>query len=115
MVHGDDLSIHDVEALSRAHVNSGIVLRYIRDHGTVYYLSSADIKEMQAAGVDAEHRRLHAPDRARRLVGRRARILIPMPAGAMARGGTAPVHGLDPGFGGAIFIGGGHGGHGHHH
>ena len=52
MVHGDDLSIRDIEVLSRAHVNSGIILRYIRDHGTVYYLSSSDISEMQKAGVD---------------------------------------------------------------
>jgi hypothetical protein len=53
MLHGDDLSIHDIEVLSRARVNSGIILRYIRDHGTVYYLNSTDIKEMQSAGVDA--------------------------------------------------------------
>jgi hypothetical protein len=52
MVHDDDLSIHDIESLSRAHVNSGVILRYLRDHDTVYFLNTADIKEMQAAGVD---------------------------------------------------------------
>ena len=52
MVHGDPLSISDVEALSRAHVNSAIILRYLRDQGTVYYLSSSDVKQMEKAGVD---------------------------------------------------------------
>jgi hypothetical protein len=110
MVHGDDLSIHDVEALSRAHVNSGIVLRYIRDHGTVYYLSSADIKEMQAAGVDAS------------IVD----YMLQTARGGWWGPGPYPYpyagwgYGpwwdgpWGPGFGGAIFIGGGHGGHHHH-
>jgi hypothetical protein len=53
MVHGDDLGIHDVEALSQAGVNSGIILRYIRDHGTIYYLSASDVKSMQKADVDS--------------------------------------------------------------
>ena len=52
MVHGDDLSIWDIEALSRAHVGSGIILRYLRDHDTVYYLHSDDITGMRKAGVD---------------------------------------------------------------
>jgi len=52
MVHGDDLSIHDIEILSRAGVNSGIILRYIRDHGTVYYLNTGDVGDMEKAGVD---------------------------------------------------------------
>jgi hypothetical protein len=53
MVHDDDLGLHDIEALSRAHVNPAVILRYIRDHDTVYYLNSSDIKQLQAAGVDA--------------------------------------------------------------
>jgi hypothetical protein len=53
MVHGDDLSVSDIMILSRAGVNSGIILRYIRDHGTVYYLTAADVKNMQKAGVDS--------------------------------------------------------------
>jgi hypothetical protein len=52
MVHGDDLGIHDIETLSRARVNPAIILRYIRDHGTVYYLNSTDVDAMQKAGVD---------------------------------------------------------------
>jgi hypothetical protein len=52
MLHDDDLSIHDIEALSRAHVNGAIILRYIRDHGTVYFLTTADVTAMQKAGVD---------------------------------------------------------------
>ena len=52
MVHGDDLSIWDIEALSRAGVSSGIILRYIRDHGTVYYLHTDDVTQMRKAGVD---------------------------------------------------------------
>jgi hypothetical protein len=52
MLNDDDLSIGDIEALSRAHVNSGIILRYIRDEDTVYYIGQADVKEMEKAGVD---------------------------------------------------------------
>ena len=52
MVHGDDLSIGDIEALSRAGVKSSIILRYIRDQGSVYYLGSADVQGLQKAHVD---------------------------------------------------------------
>src|ERR1700753_931962 len=51
MVHGDDLSIYDVKALSQAHVNSGVILRYMRDRGTIYVLSSTDVKGLLNAGV----------------------------------------------------------------
>jgi hypothetical protein len=52
MAHGDDLSIRDIKILSRAHVSSAIILRYLRDHGTVYYISSSDVTGMEKAGVD---------------------------------------------------------------
>ena len=51
MVHGDDLSLYDIKALSRAHVNDGIILRYLRDRGTVYVLSSGDVTGLRNAGV----------------------------------------------------------------
>ena len=110
MVHGDDLSIHDIEVLSRAHVNPGIILRYIRDHGTVYFLASSDIKAMQNAGVDPS------------IVD----YMLQTSRGGWWGPGPYPYpyagwgYGpwwdgpWGPGFGGAIFIGG-HGGHGGHH
>ena len=51
MMHDDALSIYDIKALSRAHVSDAVVLRYMRDHGTVYYLSSSDIDSLRKAGV----------------------------------------------------------------
>jgi hypothetical protein len=51
MVHDDPLSISDVAALSRARVNDGVIIRYIRDHGTVYYLRQPDFQYLQSAGV----------------------------------------------------------------
>jgi len=51
MVHGDDLSLYDIKALARAHVSDGIVLRYLRDHDTVYYLNSEDVTSLRKAGV----------------------------------------------------------------
>jgi hypothetical protein len=51
MVHGDDLSLYDIKALTRAHVSDGVILRYLRDHGTVYYLNSDDITGLRKAGV----------------------------------------------------------------
>jgi hypothetical protein len=111
MIHGDDLSIHDIEVLSRAHVNSGIILRYIRDHGTVYYLSSADIKEMQSAGVDpsiVDYMLQSARG------GWWGDGPYPYPYyGGYGPWWYGPGPWFGPGFGGAIFIGGGHG-HGHH-
>jgi hypothetical protein len=53
MVHDDALSISDIESLSRAGVNSGVILRYIRDHGTVYFLNSNDVTGLHKAGVDS--------------------------------------------------------------
>ena len=51
MVHGDALSLFDIKALARAHVNDGIVIRYLRDQGTVYYLTSDDVTGLRKAGV----------------------------------------------------------------
>jgi hypothetical protein len=51
MVHGDDLSLWDIKALARAHVSDGVVLRYLRDHGTAYYLNSDDVAGLRKAGV----------------------------------------------------------------
>jgi hypothetical protein len=51
MVHDDDLSLYDIKALSRAGVSDGIILRYLRDHGTIYYLNSDDVASLRKAGV----------------------------------------------------------------
>lgn len=47
MLHDDPLSVSDVVSLSRARVNDGIIIRYIRDHGTVYVLSPGEIDYLQ--------------------------------------------------------------------
>src|SRR5579871_2793703 len=44
MVHGDALSLSDIVALTHARVNDGVILRYIRDQGTVYYLHGDDFR-----------------------------------------------------------------------
>jgi len=51
MVHGDALSLYDIKALARAHVSDGVILRYLRDHGTVYSLNSDDVAGLRKAGV----------------------------------------------------------------
>ena len=51
MVHGDPLSVSDIVELNHARVNDGIVIRYIRDHGTIYVLSHDDIDYLQHNGV----------------------------------------------------------------
>jgi hypothetical protein len=51
MVHGDDLSLYDVKALAHARVSDGVVLRYMRDRGTIYVLSATDVKGLLNAGV----------------------------------------------------------------
>ncbi len=51
MVHGDELSLYDIKSLSRAGVSDGIILRYLRDHGSVYYLNSEDVASLRKAGV----------------------------------------------------------------
>ena len=51
MMHGDDLSLYDIKALSRAGVNDAIILRYLRDQHTIYYLNSDDVGSLRKAGV----------------------------------------------------------------
>ena len=51
MVHGDPLSIYDIKALGHAGVSDGIILRYLRDQGTTYYLNSEDVSGLRKAGV----------------------------------------------------------------
>ena len=51
MVHDDDLSLSDIVSLTHARVNDGIILRYIRDEGTTYYLAPRDFKYLHDNGV----------------------------------------------------------------
>jgi hypothetical protein len=51
MLHGDALSLYDICTLERAHVDEGVILRYLRERGTVYVLSSHDKSRLAAAGV----------------------------------------------------------------
>ncbi len=51
MLHDDALSVSDVAALRQARVNDGIVIRYIRDHHTVYVLSPGETDYLQKNGV----------------------------------------------------------------
>ena len=51
MVHGDPLSIGDICAMSRVGVSDGIVIRYVRDQGTVYALNSSDFQRLHNANV----------------------------------------------------------------
>jgi hypothetical protein len=53
MMHGDPLSIGDICSLSRAGVTDGIIIRYIRDQGTVYTLTSGDFDRLKHAGVSS--------------------------------------------------------------
>jgi hypothetical protein len=51
MVHGDDLSLYDIKALSHAGVSDGVILRYLRDRHTIYNLNSDDVAGLRKAGV----------------------------------------------------------------
>jgi hypothetical protein len=51
MVHGDDLSLYDIKALTHAGVSDGIILRYLRDQHTTYLLNSDDVAGLRKAGV----------------------------------------------------------------
>jgi len=51
MVHGDPLSINDVITLSQAHVSDAVIVRYIRDQGTIYALNGQDFDALHQAGV----------------------------------------------------------------
>jgi hypothetical protein len=52
MVHDDNLSLSDIVALSQARVNPGIIIRYIRDHDTHYFLTPPDFDYLRKNGVD---------------------------------------------------------------
>jgi hypothetical protein len=51
MVHDDPLGLSDIVALTHARVNDGIIIRYIRDHGTVYTLTPPDFDYLRSNGV----------------------------------------------------------------
>ena len=51
MVHGDPLSINDIVSLSQARVSDAVIVRYIRDQGTVYALNGEDFDHLHQAGV----------------------------------------------------------------
>jgi len=51
MVHDDPLSVNDVISLSQARVSDAVIVRYIRDHGTVYALNGEDFDHLQKGGV----------------------------------------------------------------
>ena len=51
MLHGDPLSISDIADLGHARVNDGVIIRYVRDHGTIYYLGPADTDFLAKSGV----------------------------------------------------------------
>ena len=51
MLHDDALALTDIENLSRARVNDGVILRYLRDHGTIYTLNSHDVVQLKKADV----------------------------------------------------------------
>ena len=51
MMHGDPLSVSDIASMGHARVNDGVIIRYIRDHGTIYYLGPPDIDYLQKSGL----------------------------------------------------------------
>lgn len=51
MLRGGALTVDDVITLSKDGVDDGIIVRYIRDHGTVYRLTRHDTARLHAGGV----------------------------------------------------------------
>src|ERR1700677_1200316 len=51
MVHGDDLDVADVKDLHLAGVGDDIILRYLRNQKTVYYLTKINVGVLKQAGV----------------------------------------------------------------
>jgi len=51
MMHGDPLSVSDVISLSQARVSDGVIIRYIRDNGTLYALNEEDFNRLHQGGV----------------------------------------------------------------
>ena len=54
MVHGHDLNLSDVEALSQARVSDDVTLQYLRHQRTVYHLTPEDVGTLRQAGVSRE-------------------------------------------------------------
>ncbi len=51
IVHGDALSLWDIQALAKAHVSDAVVLRYLRNQQTIYSLNATDVQNLLNAGV----------------------------------------------------------------
>jgi hypothetical protein len=51
MLHNDALGVTDLCALERAGVHEDVILRYLRERGTVYVLSKHDIARLKSAGA----------------------------------------------------------------
>jgi len=51
MINGDRLGMGDIIALSQARVSDGVIVRYIRDQDSVYFLNGYDIEQLHKAGV----------------------------------------------------------------
>ena len=51
MVRGESLSIGDVVTLSKDGVGDAVIVRYIREQGTVYRLKRGDFAQLHAGGV----------------------------------------------------------------
>jgi hypothetical protein len=51
MINGDPLSVGDIISMSQARVSDGVIVRYIRDHGTVYALSGYDMDRLHRGNV----------------------------------------------------------------
>jgi len=87
--------------------SSAIILRYLRDHGTVYYISSSDVTSLEKAGVD------------RSVID----YMLQTARGGYSGGGPYPYDGFydpywyGPPWYGPGFYGGFYGGHyqGHYH
>ena len=51
MLHNEGLGVADVCALERAGVHEDVILRYMRERGTVYVLSAHDTARLKSAGA----------------------------------------------------------------
>ena len=51
MINGEQLGIGDIIALSQARVSDGVIVRYIRDQDSTYYLNQYDIEQLHKSGV----------------------------------------------------------------
>jgi hypothetical protein len=63
MLHGDDLCLSDIKALSRAGVSDDVTLQYLHHQRTVYHLTPEDVGSLRQAGVsrDVVDFMLHTP------------------------------------------------------